>query len=213
LTISNDQNSDRTVFHYQADGGKTSVKTFDPKTIEETKNGSYIGSAWGPADLGFGVPQGGTVTTIYDLHDNPTELQIHTAEGQRMTRIVRTYDPQGRLTEERTLEKKLTFLEVSKLPDGATYTYDSDGRITKKCERDMTFEHTTIFLYNEQGDKAEEHHTFKDNVAVEGHYTNVPPDIDVSYAYQYDSYSNWVEKIETINSGTAFTSRRTITYY
>ena len=239
LTISNDQNSDRTVFHYQADGSKRSVKTFDPKTIEETKNGGYIGSAWEPADLGYGVPLGGTVTLTYDLHDNPTELQIYTADGQRLTRMVRTYDPQGRLTEERTLEKNLAFFELRELPpehlaqlsaeqiqewsedlnnrfkcpEGATYTYDSNGRITKKCERRMPLEHTTTILYNEHGDKAEEHHTFKDNVVGEGHFTRVPSDIDVRYAYQYDSYDNWVEKIETINNGTAFTSRRTIAYY
>jgi hypothetical protein len=59
------------VFHYQADGCKTSVKTFDPKTIEKTKNGGYIGSAWEPADLGYGVPMGGTVTMTYDVHDAP----------------------------------------------------------------------------------------------------------------------------------------------
>jgi YD repeat-containing protein len=214
LTISNDQNSDRTVFHYQPDGSKTSVQTFDPKTIEETKNGGYNGSAWEPADLGFGVPMGGTVTMTYDLHDNPTELQIHTADGQRLTRIVRTYDPQGRLTEERTLEKNLAFYWLEqKRPDGATYTYDSNGRITKKCEWNIPFEHTTTILYNEHGDKAEERHTFEDNVVGEGHFTNVPSETGARYTYQYDSYGNWTEKIETINNGTAFISRRTITYY
>jgi len=239
LTISNDQNSNRTVFHYQPDGSKTSVQTFDPKTIEETKNGGYNGSAWEPADLGFGVPMGGTVTMTYDLHDNPTELQIHTADGQRLTRMVRTYDPQGRLTQERTLEKDLAFYwleqmppeqrprlspeqiqELSKdlnnrvkRPDGATYTYDSNGRITKKCEWNIPFEHTTTILYNEHGDKAEERHTFEDNVVGEGHFTNVPSETAARYTYQYDSYGNWTEKIETITNGTAFISRRTITYY
>jgi hypothetical protein len=108
-TVTNNQDSDRTVFNYTTDG-MTSIQTFDPKTIEETRNAAFSGSAWEASAVGFGVPMGGIVTTIYDKSDNPIELQIHTPDGQRITRMVRSYDADGRLKEERTLEKNLTFL-------------------------------------------------------------------------------------------------------
>jgi hypothetical protein len=105
LTITNNQDSDRTVFHY-TDDGKTSIQTFDPKNY---RTDGYFGgcSAWRKSAMGFGVPMGGIVTTTYDKSDNPIELQIHTPDGQRITRMVRTYYPEGQLKEERTLEKNL----------------------------------------------------------------------------------------------------------
>jgi YD repeat-containing protein len=44
---------------------------------------------------------------IYDPDDHPTEMQVRGADGQLVTRIVRTYDAEGRLTEERILEKNM----------------------------------------------------------------------------------------------------------
>jgi YD repeat-containing protein len=63
LTTRNNENSDRTEYHYGPDGAKTSVRTFDPKTIERTRSAAYGGSAWDGAQFsGFGAPTGGTVT-------------------------------------------------------------------------------------------------------------------------------------------------------
>jgi hypothetical protein len=239
LTITNNQDSDRTVFKYTADG-MTSIQTFDPKTIEETRNAAFCGvSAWEASAMGFGVPMGGIVTTTYDKSDNPIELQIHTPDGQRITRMVRNYDAEGRLKEERTLEKNMTFLMLERKPpeqraqlgpngiqalserlnhlgmrpDGATYEYDSQGRVKKKFERNTFFEHTTIILYNEHGDKAREIQTFKDNTVGPEHPRYIPPDGDIRYSYQYDNYGNWTEKIETRDDGSSVTTRRTISYY
>jgi len=238
LAITNNLDGDRTVFHYTADS-KTSIQTFDPKTIEETRNTAFSVSAWEASAFGFGVPMGGIVTTIYDKSDNPIELQIHTADGQRITRIVRSYDGDGRLKEERTLEKNLSFLMLERMPpeqraqlgpdgiqalsehlnklgirpDGATYEYDSQGRMKKKIERNMIVEQTTEILYNEHGDKARERETYTDNTAGPEHLPHLPSDSDTRWTYQYDSYGNWTEKIETRDDGSSFTTRRTITYY
>jgi hypothetical protein len=239
LTVTNNQDSDRTVFNYTSDG-MTSIQTFDPKTIEETRNAAFSGvSAWEASAMGFGVPMGGIVTTKYDKSDNPVELQIHTPDGQRITRMVRSYDTEGRLKEERTLEKNLSFLmlerippeqraqlgpdgiqalsehlnKLGKNPDIATYEYDSQGRVKKKFERNMIFEHTTTIFYNEHGDKARERQTFTDNTAGPEHLPHVPEDSDIRYTYQYDNFGNWTEKIATSSDGSSITTRRTITYY
>lgn len=259
LTFTN-SGQNRFEFHYGADGSKTSVQTFDPKAIEQTRDGAFAGSAWEGAQSGFGVPMGGNVTMIYDSHDHPTEMQVHSGDGKLVTRIARTYDAEGRITEERTLEQNMAFLvldrmppeqraqlspeqiqgmseslnELGKLPAGTTFTYDAHGRINQKSERNMLFERTTTTLYNEQGDKARERETFKNNSTIpigvpqsfdekgnliptvaperpEGFH--LPPDSDTRYAYRYDSYGNWTERIETRSDGFSVTTRRDLTYY
>jgi hypothetical protein len=131
----------------------------------------------------------GNVTMIYDPHDHPTEMQILDADGEVVTRIVRTYDAEGRLTEERPVEKTMPSSILSwitpeqraeltpaqlkayskglyapvKNPLGTTYTYDGQGRVTETRERNVMFEETTTISYNEQGDKARERKTVKGN--------------------------------------------------
>jgi hypothetical protein len=114
--ITNNENSDRTELHYQADGSKTSISTFDPKTIEQRRHGAVGSSVSDAAQMGFGVPVGGTVTTIYDPDDHPTEIQIHGVDGQVVSRIVRTYDAKGRLIEEKPVEQNIALLLLDQMP-------------------------------------------------------------------------------------------------
>jgi hypothetical protein len=65
-----------------------------------------------------------------------------------------------------------------KNPLGTTYTYDSQGRITGKRERNVLFEETTTIFYNEQGDKARERKTVKMNSIVP---------MGPSYSYSFDA--------------------------
>jgi YD repeat-containing protein len=252
LAISNNRNSDRTDFHYQADGSKVSVQTFDPKTIEEIRDAAAsAGPSWDAALAGFSVPMGGNVTTIFDKHDNPTEMRVFTADGQLMSQFVREYDASGRLVEEKQLQQNMAFLFLEqmtpeqrasltpeqiqeftdsinamargKLPVGTSYAYDSQGRLTQMRERNMLLEHTTTIVYSQQGDKVRERQTFKSNSVIpigpsnsepqapEGDY--LPRDTVVRYVYQYDSFGNWTEKVETRDDGSKVTTRRTITYY
>src|SRR5438477_7753009 len=130
---------------------------------------------------------GGNVTTIYDSDDHPTERQVRNADGQVVTRIVRTYDAEGRITEERLLEKNMSFIDwmppeeqaqltaaqlkayskgpyaLLKNPVGTAFNYDSQGRVTRKHERNVEFEETTTISYNEHGDEARERKTVKVN--------------------------------------------------
>ena len=172
----------RIEFNYQPDGSKISVQTFDPKIIEQRQNSLSASPQWIAAQAGSGVPFGGNVTMIYDTHDNPTEMQIRDAGGGVVTRIVRTYDAEGRLAEERLVEQNmpssshswLTTEELAEMspaqlnayskglyaliksPIGTTYAYDSQGRITKTRELNLLFEETTTIFYNAQGNKSRE---------------------------------------------------------
>jgi hypothetical protein len=263
LAITNDQNSDRTEFRYHANGSKTSVQTFDPKTVEAMRGTAFAGSSWDAAESGFGVPSGGSVITTYDERENPTEMRIVTADGQLVSQFVRKYDSSGRLVEERPLQQNRAFqfleqltpeqqasfppeqmqglikgmnaMERGKLPPETTYKYDAQGRLIRTLERNMFCEQTTTIEYNNQGDIARERRTFKNNSIMpvgaswsfddEGNpvVSNpnperterdyLPPDTDVRYTYQYDSFNNWTEKVVTLDDGSKSTTRRTITYY
>jgi hypothetical protein len=227
-------------FHYQADGSKISVQTFDAKTIERTQGGVFAGSAWDGAPGGIGVPMGGNVTTIYDSDDRPTEMQVRSADSKLVTRIIRTYDAQGRVTQEKPLVQNLGLLWLDRMPPdqraslspdqiqwseflnalgkterGTTFTYDDQGRVTHTCERNILDEQTTTILYNERGDKARERRTFKNNSAgpKRSKRLHLPPDSDVRYEYQYDGYGNWTERTETRADGSSAYTRRVLTYY
>jgi hypothetical protein len=71
LTEAHNQSTDRTEYSYAPDGTMTSVQTFDPRTIERTRNAASAGSTWmAAAVFGFGVPTGGRVVTTYDQNKN-----------------------------------------------------------------------------------------------------------------------------------------------
>ena len=107
------------------------------------------------------VPVGGSITTIYDGNDQPTEAQIRDGEGRIVTRFVRTYDANGRILEEKQILENPALLMADKLdPDGQpqfnaaqlegmnrlwksmlsgrsgtgiTYAYDAQGRVTENA--------------------------------------------------------------------------------
>lgn len=195
LSITNNlSKGDRINFRYDAQGRKSSIQSFAPESLERKQNTSFDGSPWAAAQLGFGVPAGGNVTTFYDQNDQPTEEQILDAEGQIVSRIVRTYGANGQLSEEKptfenlapvmlermpaeqrdqmspdqikALSKQMAFMMAGKVPAGTTYSYDSQNRLIASRERNMIFEKTTSITYNEQGDKAEERTTYAENSVI-----------------------------------------------
>jgi len=259
LTTTNNENSDRIEYHYGPDGLMTSVQSFDPKTIERTRNAAFAGSPWDASDCGFGVPTGSKVITTYDKDNNGTELRVLTGDGQLVTQIVRKYDPAGLLLEEKPLQQNLAFLMLDRMPperrasltpewmeavnasmagkkpSQTTYKYDGHGRFIEKVDRNMIFENTITIRYNDYGDRIEERRTFKENsrmpigvphtfdadgngipsepVSEVPERRFLPEDTIERYAYQYDRYGNWTQRIETRNDGFTLTTRRTITYY
>jgi len=203
LSITNTADRDRTDFRYDERGRKAAIKRFHPKTLEQLRNSGHTCSAWDAALIGFGVPMGGTVTTIYDEKDRPVELQTTDADGCPVSRIVRTYNASGLVSEEKpiwenpastfldkfpveqrdeltpervqSLSKAMSVLLGGKAQAGTVYTYDPQGRATTIRERNMAFERTTTLAYNDHGDKADESTATIDNCVVP---IGVPHSID-----------------------------------
>ena len=129
---------------------------------------------------------------------------------------------------------------LRKNPVGTAFTYDSEGRVTQKRERNVLFEETTTISYNEHGVKASERKTVKVNSILptgpsysysfdadgnpvisnsasehparpERDY--MPPDSDIRYAYRYDNYGNWTARTETRADGSSEYTRRMLTYH
>jgi YD repeat-containing protein len=195
--------SGRTEFHYDEQGRKTSTQTFDPKVLERAQNSAFSGSPWDAALGGTGVPLGGNITMTYDENDQPTEAQIHDADGRLVSRFVRKYDVNGQLSEEKPFlenpasllldrfpaeeRAKLSSAEIDafsnsmrtlmagRAPAGSSFSYDPQGRVSKTWERNMMFEKTTTITYNDQGDKAGERTVFTENSVIP---VGVPHSID-----------------------------------
>jgi YD repeat-containing protein len=217
VSITNSENEDRTEFQFQYDeqGRKKEILTFDPKTLRRRQNtGSFSGSAWDGAMLGFGVPPGGSVITIYDENDRPVEVQIRDVEDHLLSRVVGKYNAAGLVVEEKPiLENAASALnelpaEEQSQPNTTSFTYDAQGRVTNERESGGAIQSTTATIYNDQGDIAEKRTTVIEN--------NLIPDSDVHYTYQYDSYGNWVGRSATDSSrpdAAPSICRRTLTYY
>jgi YD repeat-containing protein len=195
LSITNSPHEgDRVDFHFDEQGRKTATQSFDLKTLERARTTAYAISAWEAADSGAGVPIGGTIVSIYDGHDEPTEARVLDPAGQTVTRFVRTFDANGRVIEENQERENpgLMFVERFSSEDrariddkemealnkaakalfngqrgtGTTYAYDAQGRIVESRERNFVFEKITAILYNDQGDKAEERTTIMGNSVI-----------------------------------------------
>jgi hypothetical protein len=179
--------------YYNEKGLKNTIRTFDFE-VPLPERSTLGHSPWDDAASGFGVPKGGNVTTAYDEHDQATELQVRGAEGNIICRVVRVYDADGQITEEKPISENPasrlldTFPEdqrsqlspdqikgmnnsigrllAGKHPVGTFYRYDAKGRLTEIRECNFVFKKTTTIIYNDQDDKAEEQTTFTDNHAM-----------------------------------------------
>jgi len=195
LNITNNlRKGDRIEFHYDAQGRKTSIQSFASESLQIMQNAAFGGSHWDAAQMGMGVPVGGSVTTSFDQDDQPTEVQVFDAQGQLVSRIVRSYDANGQLSQEKPdwinpasllldrmpaeqrgqaspeqikqLSKVMASVMAGQAPAGTTYTYDPQNRLTNSRERSLIFQKTTSIAYNDQGDKAEERTTYTENSVI-----------------------------------------------
>ena len=188
LTETHNDSADRTEYSYAPDGTMTSVQTFDPRTIERTRNSAFCGSAWMAAFCGFGVPTGGRVVTTYDHNKNGVDQRVLASDGQLVSHSIRKYDADEQLLEEAVVEQNFGllmldripaeqrelmtpeqvqmmdrgFAALSKEPPKTTYTYDDEGRLTRMLQRNMACEVLTTIRYNEHGDRIEERQKFSD---------------------------------------------------
>jgi len=188
LTETHNDSADRTEYSYAPDGTMTSVQTFDPRTIERTRNSAFCGSAWMAAFCGLGVPTGGRVVTTYDHNKNGVDQRVLASDGQLVSHSTRKYDADEQLLEEAVVEQNFSllmleripaeqrelitpeqvqmmdrgFAALSREPPKTTYTYDDEGRLTRMLQRNMAYEMLTTIRYNEHSDRIEERQKFSD---------------------------------------------------
>lgn len=166
----------RSDFHYDERGRKTEVQSFAPERGPVAHG--FEGQPMVGAQAGASLPEGGTVTTVYDEQDRPTEVQTRDAEGNLVTRVVRTYDVAGRASSEKEILENPQFLlpaplrrqmlqsgaspaEVNemaaKLFGGAQssnevlHVYDEQGRETEQREKSALGERVTTTSYDQHG--------------------------------------------------------------
>ena len=134
------------------------------------------------------------MAVLYDESDRPMEAKVRDGQGNVVSRIVRTYDAKGRLSEEKVtwenpsamllerlspearsqmnpaeaaaLAKGMAALFRGRRESGTVYSYDTQDRIISTRETNSFFEKTTTVAYDDQGDKAEERTTYADNAAI-----------------------------------------------
>ena len=188
-TETNSDSADRTEYSYAPDGTMTSVQTFDPRTIEQTRNSAFCCSTWDGAVCGFGAPTGGRVVTISDQNQNGIDQRVYTGGDQLVSHSIRKYDADEQLLEEAVVEQNLGLLMVenmpaeeralltpeyaqmmsrgfaalSKQPPKTTYRYDDEGRVTRTLDRSSAFEVLTTIRYNAHRDRIEERKKYSDN--------------------------------------------------
>ncbi len=264
---SHPEKSGRIDFQYDEQGRKTSIQSFDPEALQRAQKTAFAVPAWDAALAGGGVPVGGKTITTFNENDQPTEVQISDSQGRIVTRIVRSYDANGRIIEEKQIQENPVLMFADKFGSegrpqptaaqleamskamkqmmggrngtGTSYSYDAQGRVTEKRERNSWFDKVTTTSYNEHGDKSVEVDATTDNstfpfgvaFSVDESGTIIPdnrgaeprklPDLfldetKVSYVYKYDSYGNWTEQTMNRSSKLGEASsicHRKLTYY
>jgi len=156
LKITNSSRPDNPVtFQYDERGRMIRVQVSRPEDYQP--NGAYACSPFEAADLPPNLPGGGSATTLHDEQDRPIEVHVRDASGQVISRAVRSYDEEGRVSEEHTIwerpesmfppEAQAGFLktgipieelrrQMMKLmggepgPSSIAYSYDAQGRVT-----------------------------------------------------------------------------------
>jgi YD repeat-containing protein len=157
-------------------GRKRRVEHFP--VFPNAPNTGIAAMPWENSDVLFPPPSGGTVTTVYDERDRPVEGQISDASGRLMMRIVRTYDPQGKIQGDKLIPEDMQgavqnelfgqmndaqkkaiakFMGNAFASGESAYKYDSEGRVVeKRLTRGAMGDELTKTAYNDHGDVSDE---------------------------------------------------------
>jgi YD repeat-containing protein len=222
LNIRGSGNTDSSTFHYDEHGRKTKIQVSHAEDYKP--NVGIAGSPFESADRAPNLPGGGTATTIYDENDRPTEVQVRNADGELITRALRTYDSQGRISDEKQIMESMSAMipkedlkkmleqsgasreqfqqELTRVmggDDGPTamgYTYDSQGRAKEMHRRIFNEDEHIEISYNDHGDKSAEiaRMTKIGGDEAEQNAPGLPSFSETVYSYRYDTHGNWTEQ-------------------
>ena len=108
LRVANPRSGSRSEYHYDQEGRKIELRTPEPRS-----QGGAVAFGGGPfaaAQVGFGAPQGGSFKIIYNERDVATEVQTLDVEGHVVSRVVRTFDEDGRVLGEKQVFENFQFI-------------------------------------------------------------------------------------------------------
>jgi hypothetical protein len=213
------------MFRYDTDGRKTRVAIVPPA---DNPPGTPAVSM--SIDAFFDKPEkapnlfdGGSIITLYDANDRPTEVQLHDPAGTLVNRTVRIYDDRGNVIDERQTmedplrmlparvqstilsqsgisaqdlrEKLTTFLVAPGVMYSCRYESDKLGRKTLMIRTVLNHsEDRTETTYNDHGDLAKEISTMKTD---DDNGLTKRSQSEVTYSYVYDSMGNWTFRKST----------------
>lgn len=228
LKVTNSAKPDNPVtFQYDERGRKTKLQVSGPEDYRP--NTAHAGSPFEVADSPPNLDGGGSATTLYDDQDRPTEIHVRDAQGELVSRVVRTYDKDGRVSEEQLIweqpEKSFPVsvrADVLKAgvsmeqfrrqmmemvcghsgPSSIASTYDTQGRLTQIRRRIFNDEQITEITYNEHDDKAVEITRRGSFPGQDGQAQRpgLPSYSEVRYTYQYDDRGNWTKETVSYRS-------------
>lgn len=223
-----------TTFEYDDQGRKTRVVR---STGSEMGADPFFVFVTGNPDLFVAPPEGGWTTTSFNENDQPTETRAYGPNGELITRMTRSYDAKGHISESAYVIENLESLreELRETRKGlrsnpealkaqlaqmlgdknvaarVSYVYDDQGRVSEQHDDFGRSDNTiTKITYNDHGDETQE-------VRTRSHPPSSPEEYDTHITYQYDSFGNWTER--TVSSAPTGTEplrtidRRDIAYY
>jgi hypothetical protein len=215
-------------YSYEADGRKKKIVYIDPELP--------FGCGFGVdgTDAAYSGPGATHITSVYDERGRPTEHLFHNGSGELVSRVDMSYDERGNLVEEVCSAQKLPpelLPQFSPEQLEAARTLFSFRRRHRYDEQNRRIEtsmgmapndvHKDTYTHNDHGEVI-----LQISESVQAEYTvgekrlvPIPESIrshrwETQFRYQYDSQSNWIEKIVEAPGGPIqSTERRTITYF
>lgn len=206
-------------YEYDPDGRKK--KTFYVDVANQRHDTQY---GWGVegTDSYYSSPGATTLTTLYNEHEQPTQLLFHDPTGRLLSRVEFSYDadanliqeaqtnPQGMLPPEMLTAMNAAQLETVRAMLGAAgepirrmHRYDGNGRkVETRSRMGLLGGDLKTMVYNDHGDQiaeASEHEAREYGIDDEGRLTDAPISESVNrsearFRYDYDAIGNWVRK-------------------
>jgi hypothetical protein len=228
---------DPVVFRYAANGSKTKVQTSRAENYMPHFSPGRLRFA--SLDCPPNLPGGGSAITTYDEHDRPIAVEIRDGAGDLLRRAVRSYDPEGRLEEEKLTHDDLGTVIQQAIPSisleeqrellaqtlwdkellySVAHRYDSDGRKRLTTRRVLNRQDQIETTCNELGDRILTV-TKRTHLGAHEGSTREPQIIEVAQSYKYDEAGNWTESVSSYRSNSDHelkpTSKviRTLTYF
>src|ERR1700752_4630504 len=133
VKITSDNNPDVPIlFHYDEQGRKTKTQTSCPSDYRP--NFATGGSPFDSVDSAPNLPGGGVTTTVYDEHDRPVEVQVRDSNGELVTRALRTYNAEGRISDEKQVYEN--FIAMTP-PDTRQKMIDESGLSPEQLQQEL----------------------------------------------------------------------------